>query len=143
MQYHPKSQQQDYQKQREVLFQQHDQEKQQKRRKIMLIVSSLVIILLLSSGIWAYQYYFMPGPYDTFAQCLTEKGAVMYGAIEWCKYTQGQAHMFGKSFEYINYQDESKLPGLKTRPTWVIDGRWYEKVQSFETLSALTGCPLE
>jgi hypothetical protein len=66
----------------------------------------------------------------------------MYGAIEWCKYTQGQAHMFGKSFQYINYQDASKLPGLKTSPTWVIDGKWYEKVQSFETLSSVTGCPL-
>ena len=66
----------------------------------------------------------------------------MYGAIDWCKYTQGQAHMFGKSFKYINYHDESELPEIKTRPTWVINGKWYEKVQSFETLSSVTGCPL-
>jgi hypothetical protein len=133
---------QEYLKKRESMFQDHAQAKAKKRRKIKLIVLSLVLLIVSVSIFTTFNYYTKPGPYDNFAKCLKEKGAVMYGAIEWCKYTQGQAHMFGKSFQYINYQDASKLPGLKTSPTWVIDGKWYEKVQSFETLSSVTGCPL-
>lgn len=106
-----------------------------------ILISLLVAGILVSSG-FTFSYYMFPGSYDKFAQCLTEKGAVMYGAIEWCTYTQGQAHMFGKSFKYINYKDASELAGIKTRPTWVIEGKWHEKVQSFETLSAATGCPV-
>ncbi len=133
---------QEYQKQREDLFQQEAKHKASKIHKILMITSSILVIILLSAGTYAYIYYTQPGPYDNFAKCLTQKGAVMYGAIQWCKYTQGQANMFGKSFHYINYHDESELAGLKTRPTWVINGKWYEKVQSFDTLAAATGCSI-
>jgi len=101
-----------------------------------------MIILILIVTIWTYSYYALPGPYDNFAKCLSDKGAVMYGAISWCKYTQGQAAMFGKSFKYVNYHDESELEGIKTRPTWVINGKRYETVQSFQTLSSITNCKI-
>lgn len=39
---------------------------------------------------------------DTFAQCLTEKGAIMYGAKN-CPNCLKQKNMFGDSFQYINY----------------------------------------
>ena len=133
---------QEYLQQRESMFQQHSEGKEKKRKKNKLIIFTLISLIVLVSGFSTFNYYTRPGPYDHFAQCLTEKGAVIYGAIDWCKYTQGQAHMFGKSFQYINYQDESELPGIKTRPTWVIEGKWYERVQSFETLSSITGCPI-
>ncbi len=133
---------QEYLKQRESMFQDHAQAKARKKKKTKLIVFSLLAVIILVSGFTTFNYYTRPGPFDNFAKCLTEKGAVMYGAIEWCKYTQGQAHMFGKSFQYVNYHDQSELEGIKTRPTWVINGKWYEKVQSFETLSSVTGCPL-
>ncbi|HIG93842.1 MAG: hypothetical protein QT02_C0004G0031 [archaeon GW2011_AR9] len=133
---------QQYHQQREEMFTKHEHQQALKRKRTKLILFLILGFLLLVSSVWAYVHYATPGPYDTFAKCLTEKGAVMYGAINWCKYTQAQAGMFGKSFKYINYHDESELDGIKTRPTWVINGQWYEKVQSFERLSALTGCPL-
>ena len=46
-----------------------------------------------------------PGEYDVLANCLTEKGAVMYGT-EWCSHCQNQKKSFGKSFEYIDNLDE-------------------------------------
>ena len=67
----------------------------------------------------------------------------MYGAMDWCKFTQGQKAMFGRSFKHINYHEFDELPGIKTTPTWVINGEWHENVQTFDKLAALTGCRVQ
>ncbi len=118
--------------QREEEFSKIKSEKRKKKLKWTMI-TLVVIIAIVGSISYAI---FSPGKYDEFAKCLTEKGAVMYGE-DWCQYTKGQKGMFGKSFKYINYHVKTDL---RVRPTWVIDGETYEKVQSFERLSALTGC---
>ncbi|MBI4144789.1 hypothetical protein HY493_01125 [Candidatus Woesearchaeota archaeon] len=117
-----------------------DKESRAKRRRrmIYLISGSVLMLVLVLIGI----SFAMPGKLDDFAKCLSEKGAVMYGAIEWCKYTKEQAGMFGKSFKYVDYRDYRDGPDVKVTPTWVIGDATYEKVQSLERLSALTGCPL-
>jgi len=85
--------------------------------------------------------------YDTFAQCLTEKGAVMYGA-DWCHNCQNQKDMFGKSFDQIDYIDCDKNPqacnsaGINGYPTWIIDGQRYEGTQSLIKLATASGCDL-
>lgn len=119
---------------REERFAKEREKKAKKKKKI--VVGSIVVLLLFAS-IVAF-YFLTPGQYDSFAKCLTEKGAVMYGE-DWCQYTNAQKNMFGKSFKYINYQVKK---GLSKRPTWVIDGKSYETVQSFQRLSALTGCEM-
>ena len=110
--------------------------KARKTRKARNIIILAAVVILLA----AYISYakLSPGKYDDFAKCLTEKGAVMYGE-DWCQYTNGQKAMFGKSFKYVNYHVKT---GLRIRPTWVIDGETYERVQSFERLAALTGCEI-
>ena len=123
---------------RKELHEAHAEEASAKKGKTKLVVCSVVIVLVLAVGGYAYWVNFSPGTWDFFAKCLTEKGAVMQGE-EWCQYTQAQKGMFGKSFKYVNYEIKENL---EFRPTWVIDGENYEKVQSFERLSALTGCPL-
>ena len=126
-------------------FEQRQEQKQQfqepKRSKFKYYMTAVAIVILL---IVAYSVYSFtkPGPYDNFAKCLNEKGAVMYGAMDWCKYTQGQKAMFGKSFKYINYHDFQDLLGIKKTPTWVINGAWHENVQPFDKLAALTNCKL-
>lgn len=110
-----------------------ERERKRKRKRNILWSSGiglLIVISLIGYGL------FSPGKYDGFAKCLNEKGAVMYGE-DWCKYTNAQKAMFGKSFKYVNYQIDQTL---KTRPTWIIDGKKYETVQSFKRLSELTGC---
>ena len=123
-------------KQVEVSSYQERSALQGKRLKTWSIVG-LVLLLLVGAFTYARS---RPGRWDGFAECLTEKGMVMYGAIEWCSYTQKQAAMFGKSFKKLNYQDHTNLPGIKKTPTWVFNGKWLDGVQSFERLAAETGC---
>jgi len=117
-------------------------EKSQKIKSKYYIIGAIAGVLILAVISYSVYSISRPGPYDNFAKCITEKGAVMYGAMGWCKFTQGQKAMFGKSFKYINYHEFNELPGIKKTPTWVINGQWYDNVQSFDKLSALTGCKL-
>ena len=105
-------------------------------------IFSIIGIIILAAVAYSIYSISRQGPYDSFAKCLSDKGAVMYGAMDWCKYTQAQKGMFGNSFKYINYHEFNDLNGIKKTPTWVINGEWHENVQSFEKLSALTGCKL-
>ncbi len=110
--------------------------------KYSLIGFGAMIILLIILGVVRAT---TSGPYDNFAKCLADKGAVMYGAMGWCEYTQGQKAMFGKSFKYINYEEFTEFPvdqfgKIKKTPTWIIDGKVYENTQSFKKLEELTGC---
>jgi rubredoxin len=91
------------------------------------------------------------GTYDTFAQCLTQNGAVMYGAF-WCPHCAEQKKLFGASFSQVNYVEcstpdgKSQLPictsaGIQSYPTWKFaDGSTQGGVLSFAQLSAKTGC---
>ena len=85
---------------------------------------------------------------DKFAKCLTEKGATLY-ASKYCGHCQNQKEMFGDSLNYINQvectenQELCQQMGIQGVPTWIIDGKSYVGVQSLETLSSVTGCPLE
>ena len=109
-------------------------------KKSKYVWIAVVGILVLAIGTYSLYSMGRPGSYDNFAKCLAEKEAVMYGAMDWCKYTQGQKAMFGNSFKYINYHEFQDLPGIKKTPTWVINGKGHENTQSFEKLSELTGC---
>jgi|TARA_B100001971_G_C17899257_1_gene387115 hypothetical protein len=119
-------------KEREERFKLEKEKKKGSKKKV--IAMAAIVLVILSS--WIAFAVLSPGKYDGFAKCLTEKGVVMYGE-DWCQYTQGQKAMFGKSFKYVDYVVK---PDLRKRPTWVIDGESYETVQSFQRLSALTGC---
>ena len=105
-------------------------------------IAAVIGIIILATVAYSVYSANRLGPYDEFAKCITEKGAVMYGAMNWCKYTQAQKGMFGKSFKYINYHEFNELQDIKKTPTWVINGAWHENVQSFDSLASLTGCKL-
>lgn len=114
-----------------------------KNKKKIILISIISVILALVIGGIAFSYInsIRPGPLDDFAKCLTEKGAVMYGA-SFCKYTAGQKAMFGNSMRFINYKDFSENSDVSTTPTWFVNGQKYEKAQSFDRLAAITGCKL-
>jgi len=84
---------------------------------------------------------------DKFAKCLTENGATIY-VSKYCGHCEHQKEMFGESFEYVNSvectenQELCQQMGIEGVPTWIINGKSYTGVQSFETLSSLTGCSL-
>lgn len=85
------------------------------------------------------------GNYDSLAQCLTEKGVVMYGT-EWCPHCQDQKEMFGSSFQYVDYIDcdenrnACQAAGVRGYPTWVIEGQSHPGTQALATLANLAGC---
>ncbi len=120
-----------------------EQAKKGLARKILMITAAIAIAAVI--GFLAYSKMASAKSLDSFADCLTKKGAVIYGN-EWCKYTQRQKNMFGNSFTNLKYVicDQQKSlcdeKQITTTPTWEIDGKMHQEVQSIETLSRLTGC---
>lgn len=104
------------------------------------MIISILIVLIILTGCST-----KPAKYNTFAQCISSNGAVMYGT-DWCSHCQSQKKMFGKSFEYINFvdcdkqRDQCLIAGVQGYPTWVIDGELYPGEQKLERLASLTGC---
>jgi len=112
----------------------------------------LVIVVTIAIIGWSVSGYFANtddgNDIDNFAKCLSEKGAILY-ASKYCGACNNQKEMFGDSLKYINQvectenQELCQQNGIRVVPTWIINGESYTGVQSFETLSSLTDCPLE
>lgn len=95
-----------------------------------------------------------PGKYDSFAQCLSDKGVQMYGAY-WCPVCKQQKAMFGKSWDYIqsvecskpNKQGQTQFctdRGILSYPTWEFaDGEKIEGLRTFEELAEKTNCTID
>ena len=90
---------------------------------------------------------------DTFTKCITEKGAVMYGAF-WCPHCARTKKMFGSSFKYVKYvecdprgdNEQSELcisKGIDKYDTWEFaDGSRLVSEPTFAQLGENTGCPV-
>ena len=115
-------------------------------KKWLVLGAVLAAFLLLALGV--YSLTTGPGSYDDFADCMKEKGAVIYGN-DFCSYTQRQKTYFGKSFKRLNYvrcadyPDLCKTKGIQVTPTWEVSGKMYPEVQTFERLSAISGCAIQ
>src|SRR3989338_2441878 len=118
------------------LEQQAAQQQSKPSKSKYYAVAAILGVIILATAAYSVYSINKPGAYDGFAKCLSEKGAVMYGAMDWCKYTQAQKAMFGKSFKFISYREFDDLLGIRKTPTWVINGAWHENVQSFDKLAA-------
>lgn len=86
---------------------------------------------------------------DSFAQCLTSKGAVMYGA-DWCPHCQNEKNAFGDSFRFVSYVECPADPqrclsaGISGYPTWIFpDGTKLAGEQGIRKLSEVSSCPVE
>jgi hypothetical protein len=112
--------------------------------------TALGAVLVILAVAAAYFLFFGPGKYDGFAQCLSDKGAKMYGAF-WCPHCNDQKDMFGSSWKYAPYVECSNpdrsqneacdSAGITGYPTWrFADGKEETGLMSFEELSAASGC---
>jgi len=115
--------------------------KKSNKKIILISVISVVAVLVVAGFGGGFVNANKPGPVYELAKCLKEKGAVMYGA-SFCQYSSAQKGMFGNSFKYVDYRDFGEDPNVKKTPTWLINGAYYQNVQTFDRLSALTGCSL-
>ena len=116
-----------------------------------LYIGAIVVVVALIG--FAVTKEKAPSVYDQFAQCLSEKGVIMYGAW-WCPHCENQKQMFGSSFEFVNYiecslpnragqTEECAEAGIEGYPTWEFaDGERLSGEQSFETLAKKSGCAL-
>jgi len=122
----------------------------------ILILGVIVTVILRSSGGITPTG---PGKYDTFAQCLKDKGATFYGAF-WCPHCQAQKKLFGSSEKFLPYVECSTTDGsgqlqvckdknITGYPTWELaDGTRIPDDSpngagvKLETLAAKTGCVL-
>ena len=117
-------------------------EKPKNYKKILIVSSISVVFILIFVGIgFSYINTLKPALLDDFAKCLSEKGAIMYGAT-FCQYTGAQKGMFGNSIRFIDSRDFTEDPNIKITPTWLINGKYYENVQTFNRLADLTGCKI-
>lgn len=83
---------------------------------------------------------------DTFAQCLTDNGAIMFWSLT-CSHCQDQKKLFGDSFQKISYvectEEFERCADLKWVPTWeFLDGSQLEGLQKLSVLADKTNCTL-
>ena len=117
----------------------------------------LVVVALVMTGV-----YFLSqknpvgvpsGTYDELAQCITDSGAIFYGAF-WCPHCQNQKTAFGDSAELLPYiecslpsgqgqTDECIAAGIQSYPTWEFaDGARVNGEIKISSLAELTNCPM-
>jgi len=94
-----------------------------------------------------------PGKYDTFAQCLKDKGATFYGAF-WCPHCQSEKKLFGSSAKLLPYVECSTADGagqlqvckdknITGYPTWEFaDGSRLTGEIPLQQLADKTSCEL-
>ncbi len=116
---------------------------------LIIIIAAIVTWLLLFKG----QNFAQKTAVDQFAQCLKNKGAVLYGTF-WCTHCKNQKKIFGSSADLLPYVECSTPDGqgqlqicqeknIGGYPTWIFaDNTRIESEMSFKQLSDKTGCPL-
>lgn len=123
----------------------------------------IAIIVLIAGGALLYFTQFrspkVPGQYDVFAQCLSEKNFVMYGSVN-CIECGRQRRSFGDSFRFIeeiecdprvnnNQVDRCISKEIDRTPTWIQEDeegntlyRFEKGYQALERLSEIADCSL-
>ena len=118
-----------------------------------MLISLLTIVVF--GAIVGFSYYDnnAPGKLDGFAQCLSERGAVFYGAY-WCPHCQKQKQLFGRSAKLLPYVECSTPDGngqlpvciekeIKGYPTWIFaDGSREDGEVPLAKLAEKTTCEL-
>ncbi|MBI4135858.1 vitamin K epoxide reductase family protein [Candidatus Uhrbacteria bacterium] len=126
------------------------------------ITGAVILALILAGATWAMQSRGGPGDkYVGFAQCLTDKGFIMYGSVT-CAFCARQRALMGEEvFEKysIEIECDPRNPGaeverciaknIERTPTWIQEDaqgaelyRFGPGVQSLEKLAEVSDCQL-
>ena len=118
-----------------------------------ILIWSVVGILVIVASFFIVKGSNTPGKYDSFANCIKDKGATFYGAF-WCPHCRAQKSLFGKSSKYLPYVECSTPDGnsqlavctekkIETYPTWIFsDGSIESGELTLEKLAEKTSCQL-
>lgn len=116
---------------------------------IVIVVAIIVVLFMIAKSGPSYAQEDI----DTFAQCITENGGVMYGAF-WCPHCAKVKKNFGESFRYIEYvecdprgENEQSLlcieKGIEAYATFEFKDNPETRLigePTFEELAAASGC---
>jgi len=119
-------------------------------KKTAIILVFMMMLMATGCG-FAVKDDYQNDDLETIAKCLTEKGAIMYGAV-WCPHCTDQKESFGDAFKFVNYVEcdpntspeqskiclEKKIEGL---PTWDLPSG--ERIMGYRPVSELAdlaGC---
>lgn len=122
------------------------------KQKVFLSLFVVGILFLAGCGSAGYSQEAI----DKLAQCITEKGGVMYGTF-WCPKCAQVKKNFGSAMKYIKYvecdprgeNEQSELciqKGVDKYATFIFNDdpnkdHWLVGVPTFEELAAKAGCP--
>lgn len=118
---------------------------------VVWIVIAVIVVGLI--GYLSFSGREKSSKLDSFAQCLTDKGAQFYGAF-WCSHCRNQKKMFGSSADKLPYVECSTPNGqeqlqvckdanIQSYPTWIFkDGSQESGELSLQKLSEKTGCAI-
>ena len=123
------------------------------RSVLQAAVRKFAVIVLVAgafAGVWYLGKWQGQRRADHFAQCLSDKGAVMYGLF-WCSHCEDQKELFGASFRRVHYvecgtpdhheQPQCAALDLKDFPTWrFADGESHVGGLTLQELASKTGC---
>lgn len=119
---------------------------------VVIIAVVVIIALAARNGSPKEEISYSKADLDIFAQCLTDAGAVFYGAF-WCPHCQSQKATF-KNSQNIPYVEcstanrQAQTPecieaGVKNYPTWEFaDGSRLGGDLPLSVLAEKTGCEL-
>jgi len=113
-----------------------------KDTKIYLILTVIIVIIITS-------IYILKNPNgetieEKTVKCIAEK-SVIYSSLN-CGACKTQKQIFGAHYNLINEIDcfyesqKCKDAGISGTPTWIINNKQYQGVQSIQRLKELTGC---
>jgi len=119
-----------------------------KKLLLIMVLTSLVVLAGCAKNGTGDTSWYTADQKETLAQCLTDKGIVMYGTTR-CQHCQSQKARFGDAADLITFIDcdESRIQcqaaGVEGFPTWIApDGQKYSGDQPLESLATIGSCEL-
>lgn len=123
------------------------------KNPFVLGAGALVLVALVWWVFFSAPSNAVPGRLDSFAKCLSDANATMYGTF-WCPHCNDQKKAFGDSVQFIRYVECStpdgrgQLPecsraGVQSYPTWEFADKSRQSGNlPLSTLAQKTGCVL-
>ena len=105
------------------------------------IITAIIIICVILLAIFILRKDYPETDKGT-TKCIGDN-SILYTRLG-CHFCEVQEDIFGENYQYLNVIDcffeEGQCTNINGTPTWIIEGRIYEGVQSVEKLKELTGC---
>jgi hypothetical protein len=133
----------------------HKKNSSEKSIRNLRIAIWILVAIAFALGIFIFIKNAPPpnGKYDAFAKCIAHTSTTFFGAF-WCPHCHDQKNEFGDAAKYLPYVECSPPDAIGENqictqnkiseyPTWQFpDGSRASGMQTLQTLSEKTGCPL-